>query len=126
VLFDAALETSDGFDGVEDGLISNVPDCEALFIPETATLNGTPIRVRWVRTPVTPACRIPSCRIPGHRIADGSSLRPGQRREWPSRVHHLGDRLRHSESEPTAADGADAVAWNPATRQPDAAGRSAG
>ena len=44
VLYDAAVEACDGFDGVEDGLISNIADCQALFVPETATLNGVPIR----------------------------------------------------------------------------------
>ena len=44
VLYDAALETCDMLDGVRDGLISNQTACNARFDPETATLNGVPIR----------------------------------------------------------------------------------
>lgn len=44
VLYDAAIEACDALDGVEDGLISNMPACNATFDPETATLNGTAIR----------------------------------------------------------------------------------
>ena len=43
VLFDAAMQTCDGLDGVNDGLISNQPACNARFDPYTATLNGAAV-----------------------------------------------------------------------------------
>ena len=44
VLYDAAIEACDAFDGVRDGLISNIAACNTAFNPTTATLNGVPIR----------------------------------------------------------------------------------
>jgi feruloyl esterase len=44
VLLDAALETCDVLDNVEDGLISNVAACETAFDPAVATLDGVPVR----------------------------------------------------------------------------------
>jgi hypothetical protein len=44
VLYDAAIEACDALDNVRDGLISNMPACNAIFNPSTATLNGRPIR----------------------------------------------------------------------------------
>ena len=44
VLYDAAIQTCDGLDGVQDGLISNQPACDTLFNPATATVNGQPVR----------------------------------------------------------------------------------
>jgi feruloyl esterase len=41
---DAALEACDALDGVEDGLIANQLQCNAIFDPATATLNGAPVR----------------------------------------------------------------------------------
>ena len=43
-LYDAAMATCDGLDGVGDGLISNVKACNAKFDPATAMLNGQPLR----------------------------------------------------------------------------------
>nr|WP_144826774.1 tannase/feruloyl esterase family alpha/beta hydrolase [Cupriavidus gilardii] len=43
-LFDASLQACDGLDGVQDGVVSNVPACNASFNPATATLNGAPLR----------------------------------------------------------------------------------
>ena len=43
-LLDAALEACDALDGVRDGLVSNVPACEASFDPARATLRGRPLR----------------------------------------------------------------------------------
>ncbi|MBC7990766.1 MAG: tannase/feruloyl esterase family alpha/beta hydrolase [Luteimonas sp.] len=44
VLFRAALSACDGLDGVQDGLISDVQRCNAVFDPSTALLNGSPVR----------------------------------------------------------------------------------
>jgi len=44
LLYDAAMQTCDGLDGVKDGLISNVQACNAKFNPSTAKLNGKPLR----------------------------------------------------------------------------------
>lgn len=44
VLLEAALEACDTLDGVADGLISHPAACNASFDPDTATLNGTPLR----------------------------------------------------------------------------------
>jgi Tannase and feruloyl esterase len=43
-LFDAAMQTCDGLDGIQDGLISNQAQCNALFDPSTATVDGHPLR----------------------------------------------------------------------------------
>ncbi len=43
-LYDAALQTCDRLDGVQDGLVSNVPACNATFDPATATIDGVPLR----------------------------------------------------------------------------------
>jgi len=43
-LFRAAIEACDALDGVADGLVSNQAACDATFAPETATLNGLPLR----------------------------------------------------------------------------------
>lgn len=43
-LYDAAMAVCDPLDGVEDGVISNVEACNALFNPSTAILNGSPLR----------------------------------------------------------------------------------
>jgi len=43
-LYDAALQTCDGLDGVVDGLVSNVRACNALFDPAKALVNGAPLR----------------------------------------------------------------------------------
>lgn len=43
-LYDAAMQTCDGLDGVEDGLISNQAKCNEIFDPSTAMLNGHPLR----------------------------------------------------------------------------------
>ncbi|KQP43079.1 tannase/feruloyl esterase family alpha/beta hydrolase [Pseudorhodoferax sp. Leaf274] len=44
LVYDAALAACDRLDGVSDGLISNVPACNAGFVLANATLNGTPLR----------------------------------------------------------------------------------
>lgn len=44
LLLDAALENCDALDGLEDGLISDQRECNASFDPETATVNGGPLR----------------------------------------------------------------------------------
>lgn len=43
-LLDSATATCDALDGVADGLISNIPACNATFDPSTAMLNGAPLR----------------------------------------------------------------------------------
>nr|WP_088507806.1 tannase/feruloyl esterase family alpha/beta hydrolase [Burkholderia ubonensis] len=43
-LLDAAMAACDGLDGIEDGIISNVPACNAVFDPAVAMLNGKPLR----------------------------------------------------------------------------------
>lgn len=43
-LFDAALQTCDALDGVRDGLISNEAQCNAIFDPATAMVDGHPLR----------------------------------------------------------------------------------
>ena len=43
-LYDAAMASCDGLDGVSDGLINNVKACDAKFDPATAMLNGQPLR----------------------------------------------------------------------------------
>lgn len=43
-LYDAALATCDGLDGVVDGLVSNIRACNAAFDPATATINGVALR----------------------------------------------------------------------------------
>ena len=43
-LYDAAMQACDGLDGVEDGLISNQAQCNKVFDPSTAMLNGHPLR----------------------------------------------------------------------------------
>lgn len=40
----AALAQCDGLDGVEDGIISNVQACNALFDPDTVEFEGQPLR----------------------------------------------------------------------------------
>lgn len=44
LMYDASMEACDGLDGVRDGLISNVNQCNATFNLATATLNGAPLR----------------------------------------------------------------------------------
>ncbi|WP_225984919.1 tannase/feruloyl esterase family alpha/beta hydrolase [Noviherbaspirillum aerium] len=44
LMYDASMEACDGLDGVRDGLISNVSQCNATFNLATATLNGAPLR----------------------------------------------------------------------------------
>ncbi len=44
VLFRAAMAACDGLDGVVDGLIANQQQCNAIFDPSTATLNGVAVR----------------------------------------------------------------------------------
>lgn len=44
LMYDASLEACDGLDGVRDGLISNVNQCNATFNLAAATLNGAPLR----------------------------------------------------------------------------------
>lgn len=43
-LFNAAQQACDTLDGVKDGLISAVKQCNAIFDPRTATVDGTPLR----------------------------------------------------------------------------------
>jgi hypothetical protein len=43
-LYDAAMQTCDGLDGIRDGLISNETLCNAIFDPSTAILDGQPLR----------------------------------------------------------------------------------
>ena len=43
-LYDAALQACDALDGVRDGLVSDVPACNATFDPVTATVDGAPLR----------------------------------------------------------------------------------
>lgn len=43
-LLDATLEACDGLDGVEDGLVSNPTECNEVFDPAVATLNGISLR----------------------------------------------------------------------------------
>jgi feruloyl esterase len=43
-LYDASLATCDTLDGAQDGVVSNVPACNATFNPSTALLNGVPLR----------------------------------------------------------------------------------
>lgn len=43
-LLRAVLQACDGFDGAEDGLISNQDRCNAVFDPSTALLDGKPLR----------------------------------------------------------------------------------
>jgi Tannase and feruloyl esterase len=44
LLFGAAMEACDGLDGVRDGVISNVPGCNARFVPARATYQGKTLR----------------------------------------------------------------------------------
>lgn len=44
LVFNAAMAACDGLDGLVDGLIANQSRCNALFDPETASVNGTPLR----------------------------------------------------------------------------------
>jgi len=44
VMFDASVAACDTLDGVADGLISNMPACNAAFNLATATINGAPVR----------------------------------------------------------------------------------
>ncbi|AOF86365.1 tannase and feruloyl esterase family protein [Hydrogenophaga sp. RAC07] len=44
LIYDAAMEACDALDGVVDGLISDQKQCNAIFDPATASLNGTPLR----------------------------------------------------------------------------------
>ncbi|MDP3737481.1 MAG: tannase/feruloyl esterase family alpha/beta hydrolase [Hyphomonadaceae bacterium] len=44
LLFDAALERCDTLDGAEDGVISNIRECRAVFDPAAARLRGAPLR----------------------------------------------------------------------------------
>jgi Tannase and feruloyl esterase len=44
LILDAALEACDALDGVADGLVSNQQQCNAIFDPSIATLNGNPVR----------------------------------------------------------------------------------
>lgn len=43
-LYDAAVQTCDGLDGVLDGVISNQAACNVTFNPASAMLNGAPLR----------------------------------------------------------------------------------
>jgi hypothetical protein len=43
-LYDAAIQACDALDGVADGLVSNTAQCDAVFDPATAMLNGKPLR----------------------------------------------------------------------------------
>ncbi len=44
VLYDAAMAACDELDGAADGLISNQNECDAVFDPATAMLDGSPVR----------------------------------------------------------------------------------
>ena len=44
VLYDAAIQACDAYDGVSDGLISDMRTCNATFNLATATVNGNPLR----------------------------------------------------------------------------------
>lgn len=44
VMYDTAMAACDTLDGVADGLISNPVACNASFDPDTAALNGSPLR----------------------------------------------------------------------------------
>ncbi|THJ34503.1 tannase/feruloyl esterase family alpha/beta hydrolase [Lampropedia aestuarii] len=44
LLRQAALETCDALDGVQDGVISNMAACNSQFDPATASVNGQPLR----------------------------------------------------------------------------------
>ncbi len=44
LVFDASVAACDTLDGVADGLIGNMPACNAAFDLATATLNGAPVR----------------------------------------------------------------------------------
>jgi feruloyl esterase len=44
ILFRAAMQACDSLDGVKDGLISNQTQCNAIFDPSTATVDGVPLR----------------------------------------------------------------------------------
>lgn len=44
LLLDAALDSCDALDGLKDGIISDQRQCNAIFVPETATANGQPLR----------------------------------------------------------------------------------
>jgi len=43
-LFRSAMQTCDGFDGIEDGVISHQDRCNSVFDPSTALLDGAPLR----------------------------------------------------------------------------------
>ncbi len=43
-LLDYALAACDALDGVKDGVVANVPACEAAFDPTKAVVNGKPLR----------------------------------------------------------------------------------
>lgn len=44
LVYNAAVQACDGLDGVADGLISNQTRCNAIFDPDTASVNGAPLR----------------------------------------------------------------------------------
>ncbi|WP_395702461.1 tannase/feruloyl esterase family alpha/beta hydrolase [Aquabacterium sp.] len=44
LVYNAALAACDAMDGLADGIIANQQRCNAAFDPETATVNGTPLR----------------------------------------------------------------------------------
>ena len=46
LLFGAVLGVCDGLDGVADGIVSNVSACNARFDPDTALVEGRPLRCR--------------------------------------------------------------------------------
>ncbi|CAM2155214.1 Tannase/feruloyl esterase family alpha/beta hydrolase [Pararobbsia alpina] len=45
-LFDAAMQACDALDGLRDGVISNQSQCNAIFDPATATVDGHPLRCK--------------------------------------------------------------------------------